>query len=63
MPATKRQFNIRIDAELLERFKEYCERNGLEPRAQVVLFMKRLVAAEFDFQHKLWDALRAEPVR
>ena len=60
MGAAKQQFNIRVDAELLRRFKEYCERNGLEPRGQVVLFMKRVVESEFDFQTKLWDALRTE---
>jgi len=56
----KKQFNIRVDAELLRRFREYCDRNGLEPRGQIVLFMKRVVESEFDFQDKLWEALRRE---
>ena len=60
MGAAKQQFNIRVDADLLQRFKEYCERNGLDPGGQVVLFMKRIIASEFDFQGKLWEALRAD---
>jgi hypothetical protein len=56
----KTQWNIRVDLQLLERFREYCEQNGLDPAAQIVLFMKRVVAAEYDFQDKLWEALRAE---
>ena len=60
MGGEKQQFNIRVDADLLRRFKEYCERNGLDPRGQVVLFMKRIIASEFDFQGKLWEALRAD---
>ena len=60
MGGEKQQFNIRVDADLLRRFKEYCERNGLDPRGQVTLFMKRIIASEFDFQGKLWEALRAD---
>lgn len=56
----KSQFNIRISKELLERYREYCERHGLDPHGQIVIFMKRVVDAEYDFQDKLWDALRAE---
>ncbi len=58
--SSKAQWNIRLGADLLERYREYCERNGLDPAGQVVLFMKRVVAAEYDFQEKLWDALREE---
>ncbi len=57
---SKAQFNVRLDADLLERFREYCDRNGLDPAGQVVLFMKRVVAAEYDFQERLWEALKAE---
>ena len=60
LAGAKKQFNIRVDAELLRRFRDYCERNGLEPRGQIVLFMKRVVESEFDFQDKLWEALRTE---
>jgi len=56
----KAQFNIRIAKELLERYRDYCERHGLDPHGQIVIFMKRVVDAEYDFQDKLWDALRAE---
>ena len=56
----KSQFNIRISKDLLERYREYCERHGLDPHGQIVIFMKRVVDAEYDFQDKLWDALRAE---
>jgi len=56
----KSQFNIRISKELLDRYREYCERHGLDPHGQIVIFMKRVVDAEYDFQDKLWDALRAE---
>ncbi len=56
----KSQWNIRLDADLLERFRGYCDRNGLDPSGQIVLFMKRVVAAEYDFQERLWEALRTE---
>ena len=58
--APKSQFNIRIDRDLLGRFRDYCQRHGLDPHGQIVIFMKRMVEAEYDFQDKLWDALRAE---
>ena len=56
----KTQFNIRVDAEVLARFRAYCSRNGLDPQGQVVLFMKRVLDSEFDFQERLWTALQAE---
>jgi hypothetical protein len=59
-PTTKSQFNIRIETDLLRRFRDYCQRHGLDPHGQIVIFMKRMVEAEYDFQEKLWDALRAE---
>ena len=62
-PATRRgkvQFNIRVDGEVLDRFREYCVRNGLDPQGQVVLFMKRVLDSEFDFQERLWRSLQGE---
>jgi hypothetical protein len=63
-PATVRkdkvQFNIRVDAEVLRRFRGYCVRNGLDPQGQIVLFMKRVLDSEFDFQERLWTALQEE---
>lgn len=56
----KVQFNIRVDADVLGRFREYCVRNGLDPQGQIVLFMKRVLESEFDFQERLWSALQAE---
>ncbi len=56
----KVQFNIRVDADVLGRFREYCARNGLDPQGQIVLFMKRVLESEFDFQERLWSALQAE---
>jgi hypothetical protein len=56
----KIQFNIRVDAEVLARFRDYCARNGLDPQGQIVLFMKRVLDSEFDFQERLWTALQAE---
>ena len=56
----KVQYNIRVDAEVLRRFREYCLRNGLDPQGQIVLFMKRVLESEFDFQERLWTALRPE---
>ncbi len=53
----KAQFNIRMDAELLQRYRDYCDANGLDPQRQVINFIKRLVRAEFDFQEKLWEVL------
>ena len=59
-PAEKIQFNIRVDGEVLTRFREYCRRNGLDPQGQIVLFMQRVLDTEFDFQERLWSALKAE---
>ena len=56
----KVQYNIRVDAEVLRRFREYCARNGLDPQGQVILFMKRVLESEFDFQERLWTALQEE---
>ncbi len=56
----KVQFNIRVDADIVGRFREYCTRNGLDPQGQIVLFMKRVLESEFDFQERLWSALQAE---
>jgi antitoxin component of RelBE/YafQ-DinJ toxin-antitoxin module len=53
----KAQFNVRIDAALLERFRAYCHRNGLDPTAQIEHFMRRIVDSDFDFQEKLWEVL------
>ncbi len=58
--SAKAQFNIRIDSDLLGRFRGYCERHGLDAHGQIVIFMKRMVDAEYDFQDKLWEALRTE---
>jgi hypothetical protein len=54
------QYNIRVDAEVLRRFREYCARNGLDPQGQIILFMKRVLESEFDFQERLWTALQEE---
>ena len=59
-PAEKIQFNIRVDTEVLTRFRDYCRRNGLDPQGQIVLFMRRVLDKEFDFQERLWSALKAE---
>ncbi len=58
--AEKIQFNIRVDGEVLARFRDYCRRNGLDPQGQVVLFMRKVLDTEFDFQERLWSALKAE---
>jgi len=54
------QYNIRVEGEVLHRFREYCARNGLDPQGQIVLFMKRVLESEFDFQERLWTALQPE---
>ena len=63
-PATKAadrvQFNIRVERDVLERFRAYCRRNGLDPQGQIVLFMRRVLDTEFDFQERLWGALKEE---
>jgi hypothetical protein len=56
----KVQYNIRVDADVLRHFRDYCTRNGLDPQGQVVLFMKRVLESEFDFQERLWAALQEE---
>lgn len=55
------QFNIRVEADLLEAFRDFCRRNGLDPQAQVIHFMRRVVNSEVDLQEKLWEALRGRP--
>ena len=55
--AEKAQYNIRIDADLLRRYKEFCKENGLDPQGQVINFMKRIVDSKFLFQEKLWEVL------
>ena len=60
-PDEKIQFNIRVRREVLDRFREYCRRNGLDPQGQIVLFMRKVLDAEFDFQARLWSALKEEP--
>ncbi|MFQ5986947.1 MAG: hypothetical protein ACE5KQ_06275 [Thermoplasmata archaeon] len=56
----KSQFNIRMDTELLQRYRDFCDRNGLDPHGQVINFMRRLVESEYDFQEKLWEILREQ---
>jgi antitoxin component of RelBE/YafQ-DinJ toxin-antitoxin module len=58
--ADKVQFNIRVDGVVLARFREYCHRHGLDPQGQIVLFMQRVLETEFDFQERLWSALKEE---
>ena len=57
-PAEKVQFNIRVDEAVLAHFREYCRRNGLDPQGQIVLFMRKVLDTEFDFQERLWSALK-----
>jgi len=59
-PEARVQFNIRVEPEVLEGFRAYCERNGLDPQGQILLFMKRVLDTEFDFQERLWSALKEE---
>ncbi len=56
----KVQFNIRVDGEVLGKFRDYCRRNGLDPHGQIILFMRRVLETEFDFQQRLWSALKEE---
>jgi hypothetical protein len=56
----KAQFNIRMDAEVLRRYRDFCDRNGLDPHGQIINFMRRLVESEYDFQEKLWEILREQ---
>jgi len=60
-PKEKVQLNIRVEPDVLEGFRAYCQRNGLDPQGQIVLFMKRVLDTEFDFQSRLWTALKEEP--
>lgn len=55
--AKRAQFNIRIDAELLHSYKEFCRENGLDPQGQIINFMRRMVDSKFMFQEKLWEVL------
>ncbi len=53
----KAQFNIRMNSELLQKYRDYCDANGLDPQGQVINFIKRIVESEYDFQEKLWQVL------
>jgi antitoxin component of RelBE/YafQ-DinJ toxin-antitoxin module len=55
--AEKAQYNIRIDADLLRRYKDFCKENGLDPQGQVINFMMRMVDSKYLFQEKLWEVL------
>ena len=52
------QFNVRMNAELLEKYKKYCETNGLDPHQQIILFITKVVETQFDFQEKLWEHIK-----
>ncbi len=60
VPSEKIQFNIRVEPKVLEGFRRYCDQHGLDPQGQIVLFMKRVLNTEFDFQERLWTALKEE---
>ncbi len=53
------QYNIRVEADLLDAYRDFCDRNALDPQAQIITFMRRVVQSEVDLQDKLWEALRA----
>ena len=56
MPAKekpKAQFNIRVDADVVDRYREYCAKHGLDATQQIANFMRRVVDADIDFQEKL----------
>ncbi|MEW5759192.1 MAG: hypothetical protein AB1779_00320 [Candidatus Thermoplasmatota archaeon] len=52
------QFNVRMEAELLEKYRKYCKENGLDPHIQIVNYIRRLVETKYDFQEKLWEIMR-----
>ena len=52
------QFNVRMNAELLGKYKNYCESNGLDPHQQIILFITKVVETQFDFQEKLWEHIK-----
>lgn len=52
------QFNVRMDAGLLKKYKEYCKRNGLDPHQQLILFVRKMVETQFEFQDRLWDHIK-----
>ena len=52
------QFNVRMDAELLDKYKNYCETNGLDPHQQIIIFITRMVETKFDFQERLWEHIK-----
>ena len=58
-PASGRfkQLNLRVDAELLDNYRDYCAREGLDPHQLVINFLQRVVDRQLGFEAKLWQAL------
>lgn len=52
------QFNVRMDAELLEKYRDYCERNAVDPHQQIIIFIQRIVETKFDLQERLWEHIK-----
>lgn len=52
------QFNVRMDAELLDKYREYCEKNALDPHQQIILFIERVVTTKLDLQERLWEHIK-----
>jgi hypothetical protein len=52
------QFNVRMEADLLKKYREYCENNALDPHQQIILFIEKVVETQFDFQERLWDHIK-----
>jgi hypothetical protein len=51
------QFNVRMDAKLLDDYKRYCEENGLDPHQQVVLYIKKVLEMRYNFQDRLYEQM------
>ncbi len=52
-----KQLNVRIDEELLERFRDYCGKEGLDPHQLVINFIQRAVDEQVPFQDRLWQQM------
>ena len=52
------QFNVRMNADLLKRYRDYCEKNALDPHQQIIIFIEKVVDTQLDLQERLWDHIK-----
>ena len=49
------QFNIRIDADLLDSYREHCREQAIDPHGYVIKRMEELVQMKPKFLDRMWE--------